>query len=30
MMALVLYTGRKGGKLSYRHRVGMLPDDRGR
>ncbi len=30
MMALVLYTGRKSGKLSYRHRVGMLPDDRGR
>lgn len=26
---LILYTGWKGGELSYRHRVGMLPDDRG-
>ena len=30
VVALILYTGWKGGELSYRHRVGMLPDDRGR
>jgi uncharacterized membrane protein len=29
VVALILYTGWKGGELSYRHRVGMLPDDRG-
>ena len=29
IVALILYTGWKGGELSYRHRVGMLPDDRG-
>ena len=26
-VALILYTGWKGGELSYRHRVGMLPDE---
>jgi uncharacterized membrane protein len=25
IVALILYTGWKGGELSYRHRVGMLP-----
>ena len=29
VVLLILYTGWKGGELSYRHRVGMLPDDRG-
>lgn len=29
IVVLILYTGWKGGELSYRHRVGMLPDDRG-
>ncbi|HEY8576185.1 MAG TPA: DUF2231 domain-containing protein [Devosia sp.] len=28
VVVLILYTGWKGGELSYRHRVGMLPDDR--
>ncbi|MCK8782492.1 DUF2231 domain-containing protein [Rhizobium sp. NTR19] len=27
IFVLILYTGWKGGELSYRHRVGMLPDD---
>lgn len=26
---LIHHTGWKGGTLSYRHRVGMLPDERG-
>jgi uncharacterized membrane protein len=30
IVLLILYTGWKGGELSYRHRVGMLPDERGR
>lgn len=28
IVLLILYTGWKGGELSYRHRVGMLPNDR--
>ena len=27
IFVLILYTGWKGGELSYRHRVGMLPDE---
>ena len=30
IVLLIRYTGWKGGELSYRHRVGMLPDDKGR
>ena len=28
IVVLVIYTGWMGGELSYRHRVGMLPDDK--
>jgi uncharacterized membrane protein len=27
IVIIILYTGWKGGELSYRHRVGMLPDE---